>query len=135
MAKRGPKPKEIDWDQFNKLCHLQCTLREISAWFNCSEDTIENRCKAVHGVKFSEYYAQKSSTGKIAIRRLQMQSAEKGSTAMLIWLGKQYLEQSDKVESDNTTNNITTYKIGWADGDTESDPSAKDASPEKNSGK
>ena len=31
---------KIDWDQFNKLCALQCTQVEIAEWFNCSIDTI-----------------------------------------------------------------------------------------------
>lgn len=95
--KRGPKPVEVNWDEFNKLCHLQCTLQEIAGWFDCSEDTIERRVKETHGVKFADYYRQKASRGKISLRRQQFQLAEKGNATMLIWLGKQYLGQSDKV--------------------------------------
>ena len=98
MAKRGPKRIEIDWKEFDKLALMQCTLNEVAAWFECSPDTIENRVKEEHGVKFSDYYAEKRNRGKIALRRAQWQAATSGNTSMMIFLGKQYLEQSDKVE-------------------------------------
>lgn len=43
-----------------------------------------------------------SAGGKRSLRRWQMQTAEKGNVAMLIFLGKQYLGQKDNPdESDN----------------------------------
>lgn len=86
---------EIDWDEFHKLCLIQCTLVEIAGWFDCSEDTIENRVKETHGVTFSEYYKKKSAKGKISLRRTQMRMSETNPT-MAIWLGKQYLGQKDQ---------------------------------------
>ena len=100
MAKRGPKVIELDWTSFDKLCGLQCTLKEIASYFDCSPDTIERRVKTKFKMKFADCYAQKSQKGLISLRRLQYQAAEKGSTAMLIWLGKQYLGQKDKHESE-----------------------------------
>jgi hypothetical protein len=98
MAKRGPKMIEIDWIAFDKLCAMQCTLNEIAAWFDCSIDTIEGRCKKIKGMKFSDYYRQKKEKGLISLRRAQWQGAVEGkNTALLIFLGKQYLGQSDKV--------------------------------------
>ena len=102
MAKRGPKPVQIDWVQFDKLCHIQCTIREIAAWFDCSVDTIERRVEQTHGKKFAEYYSEKKEKGLISLRRLQYQAAEKGSNVMLIWLGKQYLGQKDRHETEIT---------------------------------
>lgn len=101
MGKRGPKLTPIDWNQFDKLCELQCTLKEISSWFNCSEDTIERAVKREHGVKFAEYFAQKRGRGKIALRRKQFEAAMAGNTALLIWLGKQYLNQSETQKDDD----------------------------------
>ena len=40
--------KEIDQEQFEKLCGLQCTKEEVADWFDCSEDTIERWCKATN---------------------------------------------------------------------------------------
>ena len=48
---------------------------------------------------FEEVYAIKSIDGKIALRRLQFQSAKEGSVPMQIFLGKQWLGQSDKPEA------------------------------------
>jgi hypothetical protein len=36
--------------------------------------------------------------GRMSLRRLQWKKAQEGNTTMLIWLGKQYLGQSDKQE-------------------------------------
>lgn len=98
MAKRGPKIKTVDWVEFDKLCQIQCTLAEIAAWFKCSEDTIERIVKREKSAKFAEYYEQNRGVGKIALRRRQFQAAMAGDRTMLVWLGKQYLEQSDKIE-------------------------------------
>ncbi len=93
------RPKiEIDWEQFDKLCELQCTLVEFASWFNCSDDTIERRVLETHGIKFAEYFSLKRGRGKISLRRKQMDIALNGNVTMLIWLGKQHLGQSDKRE-------------------------------------
>lgn len=88
--------KEIDQEQFEKLCALQCTKEEIAGWFDCSGDTIENWCKAVYEENFSAVFAKKRGPGKISLRRAQWRLAEK-SAAMAIFLGKNYLGQSDSV--------------------------------------
>ena len=99
MAKKRGRPKvEIDWEMFDKLCAFQCTLSEISDWFGCSEDTIERRCKDEKKMYFADYFKKKASAGKISLRRSQWQAAQNGNTALLIWLGKQYLGQKDKPE-------------------------------------
>jgi hypothetical protein len=91
---------EVDLNQMSKLCGLQCTKREIASFFNCSEDTIERRLHQEAGVNFSTYYALHSGKGNVALRRKQHDVAMKGNVSMLIWLGKQYLGQKDKHESE-----------------------------------
>lgn len=111
MAKRGPKVIQLDWEQFDKLCYIQCTQREIAAWFDCSVDTIERRVEEEFGIKFAEYYAEKKEKGLISLRRLQYQAAEKANTVMLIWLGKQYLGQKDRQETEMKTSTPIQIKI------------------------
>lgn len=104
-ANKMGRPKiEINWDEFDKLCSMQATLVEIANWFGCSEDTIERRVVETYGVTFAEHYKNKSSKGKISLRRKQFEVALTGNTTMLIWLGKQHLDQKDKTENvnDNT---------------------------------
>lgn len=98
MNKKLGRPKiEIDWEQFDKLCGLQAPLREIAAWFDCSEDTIENICKREKDMLFSDYFDLKRGRGKISIRRKQYEMAMGGNVALLIWLGKQWLDQRDQM--------------------------------------
>lgn len=98
MTKRGPKPLQIDWEEFDKLCMIQCTLEEIASWYDCSVDTIEIIVKREKKMKFSEYFAIKRGKGRVSLRRKQFQLAINGSVPLLIWLGKQYLGQVDKQE-------------------------------------
>lgn len=86
---------DIDWVEFEKLCAMHCTQEEIADWFRCTMDTIQNRCKIQYGKDFFEVYQEKKGTGKISLRRKQWQVALGGNITMLIWLGKQYLNQKD----------------------------------------
>jgi transposase len=95
--------KQLDKDTFEKLCGLHCTKEEIQAWFDVSDKTIDRWVRETYGekVSFSEVYRQKKSSGKISLRRKQYEAAMAGNTTLLIWLGKQYLGQSDKQENLN----------------------------------
>lgn len=96
--------KEIDQDQFEKLCGLQCTEAEIMGWFDITDKTLTRWCKDTYGESFSEVYAKKREKGKISLRRAQFRLAEKSAT-MAIFLGKNYLGQKDSFEQ-----NITTFE-------------------------
>jgi len=96
MKKTGRPPKEIDWDEFDKLCAMQSTQEEIASWFDCDVSSIRRKCHKEKGMSFERFYEQKAKIGKISLRRVQMQSALKGNVAMQIWLGKNWLGQSDK---------------------------------------
>lgn len=95
--KMGRPKKEINKDQFEKLCGIMCTLSEIAGIFSCSEDTIERWCKETYQLTFAETFKIHSASGKASLRRMQFKLAER-SAAMAIFLGKQYLGQKDSVE-------------------------------------
>jgi len=95
--KMGRPRKEIDAELFKKLCALQCTLDEIAGVFDCSPDTIERWCKRTYKQTFAETYKIHSAKGKMSLRRYQFDLAKK-SAVMAIWLGKQYLGQTEKQE-------------------------------------
>jgi len=104
MTRRGPKTRgptdEKQWKEFDKLCAMQCTKDEIASWFDCSVDSIVRRVEEEYEVKFAVVYAEKKSKGKISLRRAQWQKAvDQKSVPMLIWLGKQYLGQTDKQDA------------------------------------
>lgn len=79
---------KIDPQQVEALAALHCTNVEIAAFFGCHVDTVRDR--------FSTELAKGREKGKIKLRRLQWQSAENGNVTMQIFLGKQYLGQSDR---------------------------------------
>ena len=92
---KGGRPKFIiDWDIFDNLCFIQCTLKEITQVLRCSEDTIENKVKQEKKVGFSEYYQQKKGLGKLHLRRLMMRQAEK-NPAIVIFMAKNHLGMRD----------------------------------------
>jgi hypothetical protein len=98
MARTGRPRVPIDWDEFDACCGLQATLAEIADYFDCSEDTIENRVKEEKGVTFSEYFAKKRGRGLLSLRRKQFQAAMAGDKTMLVFLGKAWLGQTDRTD-------------------------------------
>lgn len=90
-----PKPlKDIDPEQVRKLAAIGCTHEEIASVVGCSQDTIARR--------FLEDVEYGRSQGKSSLRRKQWEMAMSGNVTMLVWLGKQYLGQSDKQTVENT---------------------------------
>lgn len=116
MAKAG-RPKIVWNDQqyatLEGLCGIQATIEEIESVLNIDHKTINRLCKAHYKdakgnpMDFSQIYKKYSSTGKMSLRRSQFKCAEAGNVSMLIWLGKQYLGQSEKQETTVVDSNIS----------------------------
>ena len=81
--------KEINVKQVEKLAALQCTLKEIASFFDVDESTISRR--------FAREMAKGKESGKISLRRNQF-NLSKTNAAVCIFLGKNYLGQSDRQE-------------------------------------
>ena len=82
----------IDWELVQKLAHIQCTQAEIATAVGVSVDTLHRH------PEFAEVHKRGAEGGRKSIRRMQFESATKGSIAMQIWLGKQYLGQRDNLD-------------------------------------
>ena len=92
-----PRPrKNISQSQFETLCGIGCTKTEICAVFDCDEKTLTAWCKRTYKMGFSEAYKTRRDKGNASLRRLQFKEAEKGNVTMLIWLGKQWLNQTER---------------------------------------
>lgn len=79
--------KKIDADQVQKLAALALTTEEIGAVLGCSADTLERR--------FAGALKDGRLRFRASLKRLQFRAAQKGSAALLIWLGKVYLGQRE----------------------------------------
>ena len=90
---------ELDIKQFENLCGLQCTKDEMCSFFEITDKTLERWCIRTYQKGFSEVFREKRGKGKIALRRSQFRLAEKNAN-MAIWLGKQYLGQTDSGKVD-----------------------------------
>ena len=86
-----PKKYNIKGDEVTKLASLHCTNQEIAEFFGCDESLIRK--------SYSEYLTKGRAKGKMRLRQLQWQAAEKGNTSMLIFLAKQMLGQMDNPEA------------------------------------
>ena len=79
-----------------RLAMKGCTTDEISSIVGCETETIYKRSELrearITGVNLL----------KMSLRHKQVQIALKGNTQMLIWLGKQYLDQRDSPKDVNT---------------------------------
>lgn len=100
---------DVDKEQFEKLCSIQCTKSEIAGYFKCSEDTIDRWCYREYKASFAVVFQQKRGIGKISLRRAQFRMAEVNPT-MAIWLGKQYLGQVEKQDIAVSVNDDETIK-------------------------
>ena len=104
MAKgqRKPAQEKIDKDQFEQMCGIQCTEEEIASLFSVSVDTLERWCRNTYERGFAEVFREKRQRGKASLRRRQWMKAQDGDTTMLIFLGKQYLGQADRISQSIT---------------------------------
>lgn len=112
MSRGRPKknltPK--DWDSVDYMCMIHCTGEEIAGVLNIDYDTLNRNCKEQKGMFISEYIKQKSNGGKMSLRRAQWKAAENGNVTMQIWLGKQWLNQTDKSEVSVAMNDDDSIK-------------------------
>lgn len=83
----GRPPIPIDEDEVYKLAQFGCTYREIGSFFGVSEATIHER--------FQTTVEKGRDHLKKVIRKKQVELALKGDRTMLIWLGKQLLDQRE----------------------------------------
>lgn len=75
---------------------IQCTKSEMCAFFGVTDKTLDRWVKETYGESFSAVFRQKRGRGKVSLRRSQWRLAvENLNPTMLIFLGKQFLAQSD----------------------------------------
>ena len=113
-AKKRPvgRPlKEIDWGLVDNLCMIQCTGEEICSVLNIDYDTLNNHCNREFKVNFSDYYLRKKGRGKVSLRRAQWLTAtEDRNPSLLIWLGKNVLDQTDRQDHKDVDGLTTQLK-------------------------
>ena len=81
------------------------TIKDIAAYLGIPHET----CR----VRFGDLYQKAQAEKRIALQELQWQAAENLNPTMLIWLGKQHLNQTDDgiVDSDGLVGDVKFGEI------------------------
>lgn len=105
------RPKSvIDWKEVENLLLSGSPVREIAGYIGVDERTIYDRCEKDHGIKFSVYSQEFKAKGASILRAHQYAKAlgktNDGDNTLLIWLGKQRLDQRDKPKEQDEEDDI-----------------------------
>ena len=91
---RGDNKRVVPPDEVYKLAALHCNYQEIADWFGIKRETLKYNFRDIIQKAYSETNQR--------LRKAQIDTAVKGNAAMLIWLGKNMLNQSDNpIDSDS----------------------------------
>ena len=88
---------------------MYCSAQEVANWFGVHKNTIENKAKewcereGIEGHTFTDFRARFVAETQFQLRRAQISAALGGNTAMLIFLGKQLLGQTDDYRGNNSS--------------------------------
>lgn len=94
---RGQPKKQFDLEVVEKLGTLHCTMEDMAGFLGADHKTVEGRMR--DNPDFAAAYKRGLGKGQVSLRRRQFEAMENGSVAMMIWLGKQWLGQTEKIES------------------------------------
>lgn len=95
MAKVGHPKAKIDQEVFEGLCEIQCTREEIMHVLRVTDKPLNKWCRETYGKTFKEVFPMFQDYGKVSLRRAQYKMAMEKPN-MAIWLGKQWLGQTDQ---------------------------------------
>jgi hypothetical protein len=101
----GRKKIEVNWVKVESMAMAGANGKQIAAALGIHYDTLVTACKRDNNSLFSDYLQTKREKGNNLLLAKQYDLAMNGDRGMLIWLGKQRLNQSDKKE-------ITQENIG-----------------------
>lgn len=87
--------KPIDWKKVDQLLMAGCKGSEIAPHFDMHQETFYDRVKDHYGIGFTEVCAIKRSQGDSLLRAKQFEKALEKDNTMMIWLGKQRLDQRE----------------------------------------
>lgn len=97
---RGRPPVELDDAKIAQLensIKLQGTRKECAAMLGMCDDTLGKLITEHYGYGWTELKERLAPSGRLSLRQAQFKAALDGDKTMLVWLGKQYLGQTDRI--------------------------------------
>lgn len=98
----GRNKTAVPPDEVEHQASLGCTDAEIAKYFGVKDDTLRRH--------FAEYLIKGRHNLKTSLRQAQLRVALEGNPTMLIWLGKNVLNQND-----NGTASDDRRPLPWSD--------------------
>lgn len=103
---RSTRLSEEQWGALRALCRFKATMIDACEILRTDSETIEKALSETYGQTFDEYRNSQMSYTRYNLFKKQYEVAVgdddrgiKPNVNMLIWLGKQYLGQSEKTET------------------------------------
>jgi len=102
----GRPTKNLEDMEFDGWAQLDAMIIWANQDYCCEKlgvntDTLTKKIKEKYRMGFSEYKRKRQEPMRVNLMKKQYDVAIAGNVTMLIWLGKQYLGQSDKQENKN----------------------------------
>jgi len=91
----GPPRKPFDWSKLDAILQYGAKLTDAADIMDVHPDTLSKKIKATHKMSYPEYRDKKMSKVRVGLAQKQVEVAMAGNVSMLIWLGKNWLGQSD----------------------------------------
>lgn len=124
----GRPTTEFNQRQFADLVSIGCEQDEICWFFRdengkpANKDTLSRWCKRTYGLNFQEYKRQNGLMRlKIELRKNQLELSKKNA-AMAIWLGRNYLGQTEEPPEENPNDDPLMRLLGELDEQSKSNP-------------
>lgn len=97
--KHDSKTTKIVKPDIESLASYGLKNKEIADLYNLNETTL--------GIKYKDELIKGRANLRMSLRKKQLQVAYQGNVTMLIWLGKQYLDQVDRINDSGLTETET----------------------------
>ena len=94
----GRKKIIINWARVDAALKAGANGVQCAAMLGISFDTLSRRINEEKNADFADYMREKREAGNEALLKAQYDGAISGDRGLLIWLGKQRLNQTDKKE-------------------------------------
>ena len=112
----GRDSLKIDKEEFEKLCEMQCTKKEIASFFGASENGLQHWCIKKYGMRFKEVFKTLKLRGFVSLRRKLYKKAIKDEdTKVLLYLADNWLGMNKKYELTTPNINIDLSNISDED--------------------
>lgn len=127
LPSTGGRPRktltDLGWKQVETLSQFMATDEEIATALSDDNESIsvDVLTNELNKQTYTEKKLKGQNRGKTSLRSWQFQAAKNGNTSLLIFLGKNYLKQADRTETEVKDTQININVSAATEADIEED--------------